>query len=117
MSLTNQVALVTGAGQGIGKAAALALAEKVRAAVAAIRAEQPAAILVAVPVADPEICAMLAGIASTLTSLSAPFEPDVRASDHAHHHGHDHHHHDHGHDHDHHGHGHDHDHDHDHGKS
>jgi urease accessory protein len=68
---------------------------------------------------NPEVEAMLAGIATKLTPLSAPFEPDVRASDHVHHHddhhGHDHHHHDHGHDHaHHHGHGHD-DHDHHHG--
>ena len=63
---------------------------------------------------NPEIEPMLAGIAGKLTPLSGPFEPDVRASDHAHHHhdhGHDHHH---GHDHDHH---HDHAHGHDHGKS
>jgi urease accessory protein len=49
---------------------------------------------------DPEVEAMLAGIAAKLTPLSAPFEPDVRASDHAHHHhDHDHHHHDHEHEH------------------
>src|SRR5215471_15359625 len=66
---------------------------------------------------DPQVEAMLAGIAGKLTPLSAPFEPDLRASDHAHHHhdhGHDHHDHDHDHDHDHH---HDHAHGHDHGKS
>ena len=76
---------------------------------------------------DPQVEAMLAGITTKLTPLSAPFEPDVRASDHAHHHhdhhGHDHHHHDHDHGHDHHhdrDHAHDHTHDHhghDHGKS
>jgi urease accessory protein len=72
---------------------------------------------------DPQAEAMLAGVAGKLTPLSAPFEPDLRASDHAHHdhdhhhdhhHGHDHHH-DHDHDHDHH-HGHDHAHGHDHEK-
>jgi len=52
---------------------------------------------------NPETEAMLAGIAAKLVPLSAPFEPDVRASDHHDHHGHDHHHHDHDHDH---GHGH-----------
>jgi urease accessory protein len=73
---------------------------------------------------NPEVEAMLADIAAKLTPLSAPFEPDVRASDHAHDHhdGHGHDHHDHGHDHahhdhDHHHHGHDHAHGHDHGKS
>jgi urease accessory protein len=72
---------------------------------------------------NPEVEAMLADIATKLMPLSAPFEPDVRASDHAHdHHGHDHdhHHHDHSHahhDHDHHHDGHDHAHGHDHGKS
>ena len=44
MSLTNQVALVTGAGQGIGKAAALALSEAgahvVVADIAAAKAER-----------------------------------------------------------------------------
>jgi urease accessory protein len=50
---------------------------------------------------NPEVEAMLAGIAVKLMPLSAPFEPDVRASDHAHQH-HDHHGHEHGH------HGHDH---------
>ena len=80
---------------------------------------------------NPEIEALLAGVAAKLTPLSAPFEPDVRVTAHAHdhHHGHEHHHdHDHGHHHghDHHhahdrehaqGHSHDHDHHHDHGKS
>jgi urease accessory protein len=74
---------------------------------------------------NPEVEAMLAGIATKLMPLSAPFEPDVRASEHTHHHhhGHDHHHHDHGHDHahdhghEHHDHHHGHDHAHDHGKS
>ncbi len=47
---------------------------------------------------NPEIEALLAGLATKLTPLSAPFEPDVRASGHAHHH-HDHHDHDHAHDH------------------
>jgi urease accessory protein len=68
---------------------------------------------------DPEVEAKLAGIAVKLMPLSAPFEPDARASDHAHHHhdhhGHEHHGHEHHHDHDHHHHGHDHG--HDHGKS
>jgi urease accessory protein len=65
-----------------------------------------------------EVEALLAGIAAKVTPLTAPFEPDVRATDHAHHqHGHDHahpheHHHDHGHDHDHDHDGHDHAHDH-----
>jgi urease accessory protein len=69
-----------------------------------------------------EVEALLAGIAAKVTPLTAPFEPDVRATDHAHHqHGHDHahpheHHHDHGHDHHGHEHGHDHHHGHDHGK-
>jgi urease accessory protein len=67
---------------------------------------------------DPQVEAMLAGIATKLMPLSAPFEPDMRVSDHAHHHdhhGHDHHHHDDSHDHEHHNdHGHDH-HDHHHG--
>ena len=65
---------------------------------------------------DPQVEATLAGIASKLTPLSAPFEPDLRVSDHAHHHhhhGHDHHHHGHDGHHDH-GHAHDHDHAHDH---
>jgi len=67
-----------------------------------------------------EVEAMLAGIAAKITPLTAPFEPDMRATDHAHHHhGHEHHghdhHHDHGHDHHHdHGHGHAHGHDHHH---
>ena len=65
----------------------------------------------------PEVEALLAGIASKVTPLTAPFEPDVRASDRAHHHhGHDNaheHHHDHGHHH--HGHDHDHGHAHEHG--
>ena len=71
---------------------------------------------------NPQVEAMLAGIAAKITPLSAPFEPDVRATDHAHHqHGHDHahphdhgHHHGHDHDHgnDHHHHGHDHHHEH-----
>ncbi len=73
--------------------------------------------------------AMLAGVATKLTPLSAPFEPDVHASAHAHHHhdhdhahshdhhhGHDHHH-DHGHDHHGGGHAHGHHHGHEHGKS
>jgi urease accessory protein len=55
---------------------------------------------------NPQVEALLAGIAAKVTPLTAPFEPDVRATDHAHHH--------HGHDHHDHGHGHDHDHDHDH---
>jgi urease accessory protein len=57
---------------------------------------------------NPEVEALLGGIASKLTPLSAPFEPDVHATAHAHdhhHHGHDHAH-DHHHDHDHHGHDH-----------
>ena len=65
-----------------------------------------------------EVEAMFAGIAVKITPLTAPFEPDMRATDYAHHHhGHDHHHdhghHDHGHDH-HHDHGHADGHDHDH---
>ncbi len=65
-----------------------------------------------------QVEALLAGIASKITPLTAPFEPDVRASAHAHdhhHHGHDHAHgHGHDHDHGHHHHGHDHEHGHDH---
>jgi urease accessory protein len=65
---------------------------------------------------NPEVEALLAGVAAKLTPLTAPFEADG-ASTHAghdHHHDHDHgHSHDHGHDH-HHDHGHDHHHDHDH---
>ena len=69
-----------------------------------------------------DVEALLAGVATKLTPLTAPFEPDgasVHAGHghdhHDHHHGHGHdHHHDHGHDH-HHGHDHDHDHDHHHG--
>jgi urease accessory protein len=64
---------------------------------------------------NPAAEALLAGIAAKITPLTAPFEPDVRATDHAHHHhGHEHHHHGHEHDH-HHGHAHDHHHDHAHG--
>ena len=68
-----------------------------------------------------EIEALLAGAATKLTPLTAPFEPDGASAhaDHAHHHdhAHDHHHHDHGHDHAHdHGHDHAHHHDHEHGK-
>jgi urease accessory protein len=77
---------------------------------------------------NPQVEALLAGIATKLMPLSAPFEPDVHVTAHAHHHhdhghDHDHHHHDHHHDHEHahhnhhdhdHGHGH---HGHDHGKS
>jgi urease accessory protein len=72
---------------------------------------------------NPQVEALLVGIATKVTPLTAPFEPDVRATDHAHHHHghdhahphehHDHGHHHHGHEHDHH-HGHDHDHDHHH---
>ena len=68
---------------------------------------------------NPEVEALLAGIATKVMPLFAPFEPDRATSQgagpahHHHHHGHDHYHpHDH-HDHEH-GHGHDHDHDHDH---
>ena len=47
---------------------------------------------------NPQVEALLAGVATKVTPLTAPFEPDVRATDHAHHHhGHDDHHH--GHDH------------------
>ena len=64
---------------------------------------------------NPETEAMLAGVAGKLTPLSAPFEPDLRASDHGHHdHDHHHDHHDHAHGHDHHHHDHDHHHGHDH---
>jgi len=64
---------------------------------------------------NPAAEALLAGVAAKITPLTAPFEPEVRATDHAHHH-HGHGHHDHGHGHDHHDeHGHHHDHDHHHG--
>lgn len=54
---------------------------------------------------NPEVEALVAGVATKLLPLSAPFEPDVHVSVHAHDHG------DHGHDHDH-----DHHHHHEHGK-
>jgi urease accessory protein len=64
-----------------------------------------------------EVEALLAGIAAKITPLTAPFEPDVHATDHAHHHhGRDHAHlHEHQHDRGHHDDGHEHDHDHAHG--
>jgi putative phosphoribosyl transferase len=50
----------------------LATGSTMLAAVAAIRAELPAAVLVAVPVADPEICAMLGDVADEVVCLLTP---------------------------------------------
>jgi predicted phosphoribosyltransferase len=50
----------------------LATGSTMLAAIAAIRAELPAAVLVAVPVADPEICAMLADVADEVVCLLTP---------------------------------------------
>ena len=63
---------------------------------------------------NPGVEALLVGIATKVTPLFAPFEPD-RATSHGAGHGHHHHGHEHGHAHDHHDHGHDHDHHHGHG--
>ncbi len=50
----------------------LATGSTMLAAVAAVRAELPAAVLVAVPVADPEICAMLGDAADEVVCLLTP---------------------------------------------